>query len=77
MDNSITISYYEGYAKALRDVAEAYRPATGARNHKLTLAWLLCLATEPDRLMAGKSVDMVLVTEGKHQKWKFERSVKR
>lgn len=73
MDNSITISYYEGYAKALRDVAEAYRPATGARNHKLTLAWLLCLATDPDRLINGQDVSMVLVKDGKCPRWEFEK----
>lgn len=73
MDNSITISYYEGYAKALRDVAEAYRPATGARNHKLTLAWLECLAMDPDRLMSGQDVSMVMVRDGKCPRWEFER----
>ena len=72
-DTKNDIAYYEGFAAGLRAMTEAYRPATGVRNHKLTLAWMERLATDPDRLMNGQGVTMVLVKDGKRPQWEYER----
>ena len=72
LSNALSIPYQEGYVKALRDVLAAYAAAKGVRTRRQSIAWLTCLTSDPERLMHGFDVSMVLTGAGKTIRYDFE-----